>query len=81
MNIQAMIDRLNEQQIDPDTGIVPLMDALETIGIYYDDDQRTRWNYRPPAGANRCQCSTENYGYGAAVCFDCGKIKNINKPK
>ena len=28
-------------------------------------------------GATECTCKSENYGYGFAKCFDCGKIKNV----
>lgn len=79
MNIQAMIDRLNEQRVHPEKEIFELMEGLETIGIFYDDDQMTRWSYEPTTDANICQCGSPNYGYGYAKCFDCGKLKYHNE--
>lgn len=76
MNIQAMIDRLNEQQIDPDYLNDLLWMLLNEFGIHYDDDQRTRWRWSYKPHSNTCTCGSPNYGYGYAKCFDCGKLKD-----
>jgi hypothetical protein len=33
----------------------------------------------PPVSNSVCTCNSLNYGYGAAKCFDCGKLKEFKQ--
>ena len=62
-----MNDEIEDIIIDFKIGSISVDDAVQRILTLF-------------AGSNSvCSCGSQNYGYGFAKCYDCGKIKDVLK--
>ena len=47
--------------------------------VHWLEDNLVKLFTTPDVSNSVCSCNSSNYGYGAAKCFDCGKLKEFKQ--